>query len=502
MPKAFSLQRTALVLLAALLVLGSVQAKQANVTEIRIEDITTPINAGSSFVFSFYAGNMAGPPCSAEVNYWFEKEEERSLQGKDSFYLETGKGLSRDVSLLLPSGVSGIRAFFLEMKCNESTTMASRVIEIVALFPTVPQFEGLVVEEANEGKELAFSYVLKSSSEKKTAMVVEEKVEQDDKVVWTNAQNVVVEGSQGKKRFGPVLGEGTYRLTVSAIYGSETAAMTREFKVKAGAPTPAAFPLFPFAATAALLAVIGFGIAYYFNARRHYRPSRSLQGTVMAGEPVKAKKQKAEESAKIFESESAGVLDGFELSRILEGLGFNAEQKAEAEELAFRTGLKQTVGGFLIKKKEGDFDLETVVTVSLENGTNENWEKVVVAARVPNFLGKNIQAESGDSPFSFEVENGIARFSLEKAPAMQTTSFCYRVPLLVSPAEANSIPLPAVISLEEGEPLVIMQVKAQKEGKAEEKEAGQEMPAEEKAEKSLKESRAEKKGKESKENLG
>ena len=41
---------------------------------------------------------------------------------------------------------------------------------------------------------------------------------------------------------------------------------------------------------------------------------------------------------------------------------------------------------------------------------------------------------------------------------METVHFNYNAPLLISQAETNSVPLPAVVALEQGEPLVITKV--------------------------------------------
>ena len=52
---------------------------------------------------------------------------------------------------------------------------------------------------------------------------------------------------------------------------------------------------------------------------------------------------------------------------------------------------------------------------------------------------------------------------------MQSASISYKVPIMVSQAEANSIPVPAVIKYVEGKPLVISQVKVEKQAESLEK---------------------------------
>jgi len=53
------------------------------------------------------------------------------------------------------------------------------------------------------------------------------------------------------------------------------------------------------------------------------------------------------------------------------------------------------------------------------------------------------------------------KFLLPKIGAMQSAVITYRAKKIVSQAEANSVPLPAVVDYEEGKPLVIMQVKVE-----------------------------------------
>ena len=46
---------------------------------------------------------------------------------------------------------------------------------------------------------------------------------------------------------------------------------------------------------------------------------------------------------------------------------------------------------------------------------------------------------------------------------MQSASFTYKAETMISQAEANSVPLPAVIGYKKGKPLVIAQVRVEKQ---------------------------------------
>ncbi|MDP2974213.1 MAG: hypothetical protein Q8N60_04120, partial [Candidatus Diapherotrites archaeon] len=62
-----------LLLLLALMFLLAIQPCFAaeNITELKIKSINTPVKAGGRLDFSFSAGNMSGPACSAQLVYWF-----------------------------------------------------------------------------------------------------------------------------------------------------------------------------------------------------------------------------------------------------------------------------------------------------------------------------------------------------------------------------------------------------------------------------------------------
>ena len=108
-----------------------------NIAELTIDSITTPIEAGGRLDFSFSAGNNSGPVCPAEINYWFGRDGE--IQGNDTFYLDEGQMISKQISLIMPSDLEGVKQFYLEMKCNEATILASRVIEVTKPFPIILQ---------------------------------------------------------------------------------------------------------------------------------------------------------------------------------------------------------------------------------------------------------------------------------------------------------------------------------------------------------------------------
>ena len=90
MSNAFSIKKRVFpILLIVLFLTINVSAK--NTAELKIENISEAIRAGESFQFSFVIGNRLGPGCAAELQYWFEEQEQKLVQGNDTIYLESGE---------------------------------------------------------------------------------------------------------------------------------------------------------------------------------------------------------------------------------------------------------------------------------------------------------------------------------------------------------------------------------------------------------------------------
>lgn len=433
-----------------------------NVAELRIESITTPIQAGGLLEFSFIAGNRSGPGCAAEIGYWFGEDGE--IQGNDTFYLEEHGTMTNSASLLLPDSDSGVKQFFLQMKCNDAVIVASRKIEIRADIPVLPLFSSLFISESGEGKQLEFVYMLQSNSKEAVPIHVQERIMQNDKIIWQNSQNIPIAQGTEIKRLGPILPLGNYKLIIDATSGLEKATVTREFEVKAATAAPAEFPFMQALAIAAVALLL---FASLFTATRFFAKAPILQKP-FAPFPLTSVKQGTvanEERLKLFESDSIGVADELEVNRLLDVIGQKGEERQHSIDFAVRTQVMKVAKSFIVIGASKEARFETSVSVSLANYTNRNWKKVVVLARLPKFLGEEILEISEDTKLNAEKIGPVIKFTLEKVGAMQSVSFAYKVGKLISQAEANSIPLPAVISYEEGEPLIITQVNVEGTGK-------------------------------------
>jgi len=437
---------------------------EENIAELKIDSITTPIKSGGRLDFSFSAGNKSGPPCSAEINYWFGRDGE--IQGNDTFYLGEGQVVNEEISLIMPSALTGIKQFYLEMNCNEATILASRVIEITEPFPVIPQLSGLELSETGEGKQMEFTYIVKTNSPEQAQIHVEEKVINEEEVLWTGSQNLAVSGSQEIRQFGPLLPPGSYKLIVEINSGSETARIVREFSVKAAVPPTPALP-FDLLPAAAILASVALLFAAFFWAAKNFGFARTELKHILPKEiPLPAMKQTVgDERIRLFEADSSGRPTDFEISTILDQAGMKGEKREKAMHFAGTTEVLQNIKSSIVISQKEKAKFETVITVSLANYTNSNWNNVVILARIPKFLDQPISEISEDTKLSFEKEGIIGKFSLEKVGAMQSVSFSYKMGTLLSQSETNSVPLPIVASYEIGEPLIITQVKVEKEVK-------------------------------------
>jgi len=473
MPGKYFTKKPLLLILIILLSANSVLAEEnitelriaeENVTELRIDSITTPIEAGGRLDFSFSAGNMSGPACSAQIKYWFGEESERVLQGNDNFYLKEGQVAVESISLIMPSDLQGVRNFYLEMVCNNSTTLASRIIEIKGTFPVLPQFNDFQIEETSEEQQLQFNYTIESNSPEKVAVHIEEKIVQDNNVVWSDSQNVAVVGSAVLKRFGPILPPGNYRLVIEAGRGSETARISREFTI-----APPIMPISLIISIIALIAIIALALIitgiYLQTAKKS-----SIHKKILATDATAKQSQSLEkngflpniDSVCLAESESSGVLEEQELEELLESSKIGSGKKLIAIEFAGKTPIEQNVKSCIVIDQNKKARFETTVEINIHNNSNRIWTKLAIVAKIPFFLEEHISNISANAKLQARKKGHIIRFSVEKLGAMRSLTISYEVPNLILQEEANSIPLPAVIYYEESEPLVITKVMMQK----------------------------------------
>ncbi len=169
------------------------------------------------------------------------------------------------------------------------------------------------------------------------------------------------------------------------------------------------------------------------------------------------------------ESESKGVLDEHALASLLDEAKVKGKQRLLAMQFALLTPVEQAVRGFIAANGKGQSTCETDVSITIANNTERNWSNVVVLAQIPAFFAESAAGIETEAEVHYAEGGSVARFLLPKIGAMQSWQIAYTVPKIVSQAEANSIPLPAVISYKEGKRLVITQVRVEKQPSAEER---------------------------------
>jgi len=204
---------------------------QENIAELKLESITTPIRAGDELEFSFLVGNRAGPACSAQIEYWLERTEERRMKGSDVIYLAEKESKLETTSLMLKSDLEGEWIFYLLMQCNDTSALASRTINIYTSLPILPLIKDTFFSEINGSKAVEFSYVLESGYDYTVPVYLQGHIIQDNNIIWSNIQKVAVDGAREIRIVGPVLQAGTYELLIEARSGTE-------FKKRSRTDTP------------------------------------------------------------------------------------------------------------------------------------------------------------------------------------------------------------------------------------------------------------------------
>ncbi len=444
--------KKAVLLVFAVLVLaaGAGFAAQRNVTELKIRDMPVFVVPESVLQFSFIAGNRVGPGCNAETSYWIESQGKKFSEGKDSFYLDEGQVLEQKAEILVPSRLSGVSRFFIEMQCNGEKVLAKKTIESKKPLPVMPLISNLSVSPGEGNEQLVFSYLVEANHAEQVAIQVEEQVMQDGKIFWENTQSLVVLGNRRIETFGPVLKEGTYSLRIKAARGIQSAALTREFAVKAlGQPAPQ-LPFAPFAGMAAVISLIAFaGMFFFWQRSRHYRPEAGPEQAAvqpLAGEEFLEPRQ----SICLVEADQAGTLGHEALEALMSEAGFSEEKKERAFRVSSEAPVVQSLKSCVFTARHEKMSFETIVTITVPNNSNKGWENVEVLAAVPEFLEGQLEEVSSDAKMEAEEEGRVFRFCIESIGAMQSASIVYRAKKLVSQDEATRLRLPAVTDYSEG----------------------------------------------------
>jgi hypothetical protein len=475
-----------LLLLSVALPLFAAQTAQAeeNITELKIEDITTEVEAGAELKFSFSAGNRIGLPCPAEIRYWVGSENLRVSEGQHSIFLGEGETKADVSSLLIPEEEMGIKGFYLQMKCNEATVLASKPIKVSVPIPIILEFSTLKILEATQEEPVSFSYTVKSNSEEPLPIYIEEQVIKDGNEVWSNTHHSFISGSGSFDRQGPVLPAGNYTFVAHGMYIEERAYKTvrlgeeRPFdsleQISLGIATIErdfvvvnALNIIPLVPTALLgLLAVGatFTAGYLVRKRRgsgqrktiaRGPPTEPPTASAIRQSPDKEKVVQAKNYVCLIESESGGTPDKKALNTMLEEAGFAEEERKFVFEVADKVPVEQRVKSSVFIDRFDKPKCETSVTMTISNNTSKDWCDVVVLAKIPGFLSENVSEIKADESLQVMKEGQIAKFTVPKIAAMQSTSLVYSIEKWIPQDKVNLVPLPAVINYEEAQPLVV-----------------------------------------------
>jgi hypothetical protein len=420
----------------------------ANITELKIESVSWQAEAGNVVEFAFTVGNRVGPECSAKIDYWIGTESEKVIAGNDTVFLAGSETKKEEGSLLVPEGANGIETFFVAMQCNDAKVIASKPIKVVTPVPTILEFSTLDVAESKPAEPIVFSYQIKSNNSNELIISIEEKILQDNNVVWQYSQQSSIVGGAAFSKKGPILQPGSYSLVVAATVGNKTATISREFSVVA--PVSA----FPLLSIAALLLLF---FAATLIATRFIWPARRR---AIAEEPI------ARQGICLAESEASGVLDSNALNALLEGAGFSDEEKRNAFAVATTVPVIQTVKSYIFTSEREKTTFETVVKIAVSNNSNRDWANVVLIAKIPAFLSGAVSEIAGDVEMQAAEKGSAIKFTVEKIGALTSANIIYRAPKLIAQQEVESIALPAVVALEQGVRIPLKKIKIVKIKKA------------------------------------
>ncbi len=100
--------------------------------DIKIIEYESPIEAGSSFEFTYFMKGMADINGDVEVSFWIEKDGEKVVSGTDVIYMGSFEEKTEMTNMFLPSDVvPGTYVFFVQVIHENYQVEAHRTVEVI-----------------------------------------------------------------------------------------------------------------------------------------------------------------------------------------------------------------------------------------------------------------------------------------------------------------------------------------------------------------------------------
>ncbi len=201
--------------------------------DIEIVRIDDPVEAGEQVDFTFLVSNNTNINDNAYIEYWLEKNGERSVSGSETLYLLSGQQKEVNESLLSLAEMTGSYDFYLTLtKSGQATVTRRRAVAVMVGAPTRIELAVSSLVPGEETLPLSFAIDLGSNRDETLAVEVEEKIYAEGRIVWEKKQTVAV--TRSNQFFEEVYGllPGKYTLEVSAAFKGQTEKVLNDFERK------------------------------------------------------------------------------------------------------------------------------------------------------------------------------------------------------------------------------------------------------------------------------
>jgi parallel beta-helix repeat protein len=128
-----------------------VENECVQIFDLKTVDITSPVDSGTVFNFSYFVKGMADISGDVTIEFWIENDTSRVTEGSDVIFIGSFEEKTEESSLRIPSTtVSGVYTFFVTLTYEEYHIESFRTVEI--LNEEIVE-EEVVVEGEEEGEQ-------------------------------------------------------------------------------------------------------------------------------------------------------------------------------------------------------------------------------------------------------------------------------------------------------------------------------------------------------------
>jgi len=202
--------------------------------DVSIIRVDSPVRPGESLDFKYFVWNKVGDSDDYTITYSLGN----LVAGTQVVYINSGEQKTLDSSLNIPTGATdGFYVLTVTVTKGNYIAAATQNVEILKNAPVVVDLLISKLEVLETGTVL-FAFDTSANTDNDVLVSIEEKITKDSNIVWQKTGNVQVLKTESMQESVPDLADGTYQLSIKAIYEGKESSIIRTFKIKAAASGP------------------------------------------------------------------------------------------------------------------------------------------------------------------------------------------------------------------------------------------------------------------------